>query len=194
MSQFEFVAVFISIVLGLGVAHVLLGFGETIQERRTLTLYWVHTVWAVNVLHFHLSFWWNYFTWGGLEAWDYGLFLLLIGYAVLLYLLAVIIYPRRLEPGFDFKAHLLENRVWFFGILTTLGGVDFLETLLKATAGLRPMPEGYLAYAAVLSGSAVACLLSRSTRVLAGGGLVWLGFDLYYNATALGALGDLFGW
>lgn len=46
---------FISIVLGLGVGHVLLGFGETIQERRSLKLYWAHTVWAVNVLHFHLS-------------------------------------------------------------------------------------------------------------------------------------------
>ena len=149
-------------------------------------------MWSVNVLHFHLSFWWNYFTWGGLESWDYGLFLLLIGYAVLLFLLAVIIYPRRLEPGFDFKAHLLENRVWFFGVLVTVGVVDFLETLLKASAGLRPMPEDYIVYAVVLSGSAVACLFFRSTKILAVGGLVWLGFDLYYNATALGALGDLF--
>jgi hypothetical protein len=193
MTQFEFVAVFISIVLGLGVTHLLLGFGETIQERRTLRLYWVHTVWAVNVLHFHLSFWWNYFTWGGLETWNYGLFLLLIAYTTLLFLLAVVLYPRRLEPGFDFKAHLLENRVWFFGILTSLGFIDVVETLLKAGAGLRPVPEGYLVYAAILTGSALACLLFRSTRVLAGAGLLWLGLDLYYNATALGALGDLFG-
>lgn len=183
---------FISIVLGLGVAHLLLGFGETIQERRSLKLYWVHTVWAVNVLHFHLSFWWNYFTWGRLDAWSYGLFLVLIGYTVLLYLLAVIIYPRRLEPGFDFREHLLGNRVWFFGILTLLGPVDFLETTLKASAGVRPMPDDYVVYALVLTGAALACLIWRNTRVLAAGGLVWLGVDLYYNATALGALGDLF--
>jgi hypothetical protein len=146
----------------------------------------------VNILHFHLSFWWNYFTWGQLRAWSYGLFLVLIGYAILLYLLAVIIYPRQLQPGFDFKEHLLENRVWFFGILIALGVVDFLETLLKASAGIRPMPHDYVVYALVLAGSAVACLISRNTKVLAGGGLVWLSVDLYYNATALGALGDLF--
>ncbi len=175
-------------------AHVLLGFGETIQERRTLNLYWVHTVWAVNVLHFHLSFWWNYFTWGELEAWSYGVFLLLIGYAVLLYLLAVVIYPRRLEPGFDFKAHLLENRVWFFGILTTLGVLDLFETVVNAGSGLRPVPADYFVYASIMTGTALACLLSRRTQVLAAAGLIWLGFDLYYNATALGALGDLFGW
>jgi hypothetical protein len=152
----------------------------------------VHTVWAVNVLHFHLSFWWNYFTWGELSAWNYGLFLVLIGYTILLYLLAVIIYPKQLDPGFDFKQHLLQNRVWFFGILTTLGAVDFLETMLKASAGIRPMPDDYIPYAIVLTGAAVACLVSRNTKVLAAGGLIWLGVDLYYNATALGALGDLF--
>ena len=192
MSQFEFVAVFISIVLGLGVAHILLGFGETIQERRELSLYWVHTVWAINTLHFHLSFWWNYFTWGELAEWSYGIFLVLIGYALVLFLMAVVIYPRRLPPGFDFKAHLLENRVWFFGLLTLAGLVDVTDTVLKAGAGIRPVPEGYALYGLILTGSAVLCLLSRSTKVLAGAGLVWLSFDLYYNATALGALGDLF--
>ena len=46
--------------------------------------------------------------------------------------------------------------------------------------------------ALVLTGAALACLIWRNTRVLAAGGLGWLGVDLYYNATALGALGDLF--
>ena len=181
-----------SIVLGLGIAHILVGFGETIQERGELKTYWVHTVWSVNILHYHLSLWWNYFVWGELEAWDYGLFLLLIGYAILLFLMAVVLYPRRLEPGFDFKEHLLKNRIWFFGLLTASGGVDVVETLLKSAAGIRPMPEGYVAYGIVLTGSAIACLLSRNTKVLAAGGVIWLAVDLYFNGTAVGALGDLF--
>jgi hypothetical protein len=192
LSQFEFVAVFISIVLGLGVTHLLLGFGETIQERKSLEPYWVHTVWSINVLHYHLSIWWNYFVWGELESWSYGLFLVLIGYAVLLFLMAVVLYPRRLEPGFDFKEHLLENRVWFFSLLTAAGFVDVAETWLKQAAGIRPIPEGYAVYGVVLTGSAVACLLTRNTRVMAAAAVIWLAVDLYFNGTAVGALGDLF--
>ena len=169
-----------------------MGFGETIQQRRSLGIYWVHTVWSVNVLHYHLSFWWNHFTWGEFEQWDYGVFLLLVGYAILLFLLAVIIYPRRLEPGFDFKAHLLENRVWFFGILTVCNIVDVAETLLKGSLEIRPVPNGYLVYAGVLIAISAAGLLSRNPKVLAAGGTIWLGLDLFYNATALGTLGDLF--
>ena len=169
-----------------------MGFGETIQERGSLRPYWVHTVWSINVLHYHLSLWWNYFVWGELEAWSYGLFLLLIGYAILIFLMAVVIYPRRIEPGFGFKVPFLENRVWFFGLLVTSGLVDVAETTVKAGAGVRPMPEGYAIYFVLLTGSALACLLSRNTKVLAAGGVIWLTVDLYFNATAVGALGDLF--
>jgi len=178
--------------LGLGVAHILHGFGETIQERRSLKTYWVHTVWAINVLHYHLSIWWNYFVWGEMAEWSYGLFLVLIGYAILLFLMAVVLYPREIEPGFDFRQHLMENRVWFFGLLTAAGFVDVAETLLKEAAGIRPMPEGYIPYGIVLTGSAVACLVSRNPKVLAGAGVIWLAVDLYFNGTAVGALGDLF--
>ena len=104
----------------------------------------------------------------------------------------MVIYPRRLDPGFDFKQHLLDNRLWFFALLTISSFVDVGETLLKEASGIRAVPEGYVPYAAAVIGAAVACLFSRSTKVLAAAGVLWLAMDLYFNGTAVGALGDLF--
>jgi len=192
MTQFDYVAVFISIVMGLSVTHILHGFGATIQERHEGRTWWVHAVWAVNILHYQLSVWWAFFVWNQLDEWSYGLFLFLIGYTVVLYLLAAVIYPRDLAPGFDLRAHFLENRVWFFGLLLLTAPLDVVETSLKAEAGLRPMPDGYFVYVGILTSVVLVCLVRRDPRVLAVGGTIWLAIDLYYNATALGALGGLF--
>ena len=50
------------------------------------------------------------------------------------------------------------------------------------------------AFAYLVAGSRTGSpVLTIAGGVIGAPVLVWLGFDLYYNATALGALGDLFG-
>ena len=52
MTLFEYLGILISVVMGLGITHLLIGVSKTIHLRRTLRIYWVHSVWSVNLLFF----------------------------------------------------------------------------------------------------------------------------------------------
>ena len=58
MSLFEFVLVMVSIVLGLGVTHVLQGISLVVRHRRTMPVDWVPLIWAATLFLLVNSNWW----------------------------------------------------------------------------------------------------------------------------------------
>jgi hypothetical protein len=148
MSVFEFLGVLLSVIVGLGVTHLLAGLSKTIHHRNTVRISWIHTLWTFNVLIYIVIIWWGMFWWSGLEDWSFFNFLLLILYAIVLFLAASLLYPWDLPHDFDFDAHFFETRPWFFAVLTVGWAIDIPETALKSVDGLRDLPEAYLALAA----------------------------------------------
>ena len=53
--MFDYLAVLISVVLGLAVTHVLTGISGAINRRHHVRLEWVQLFWAVNVLAYVLA-------------------------------------------------------------------------------------------------------------------------------------------
>lgn len=147
MSLFEYLGVLISVVMGLGITHLLIGVSKTIHQRSTVRLYWVHSVWTVNILIFIVVIWWGMFWWSGLVQWTFYQFLFVILYAIVLFLLASVLYPWRFPSDFDLQEHYFGNRRWFFGILVLAWCIDIPETVLKAETGLRELPQSYLLFA-----------------------------------------------
>ena len=49
MSEFEFISVLISMVVGLGVTHVLRGFAQVVHERKQAPVDGIHMVWTAVV-------------------------------------------------------------------------------------------------------------------------------------------------
>ena len=50
MGVFEYLGVLLSVIMGLGVTHILAGLSKVIHHRKTFKSYWVHTLWCINVL------------------------------------------------------------------------------------------------------------------------------------------------
>ena len=147
MGVFEYLGVILSVIMGLGVTHILAGISKTIHQRKTIQLYWVQALWSLNVLIFILSIWWGMFWWSSQHEWLYLQFLLLIAYAILLFLAASLIFPWDVPEGFDFEQHFYETRPRFFAVLTLAWCIDIPETLAKSSSELRALPDGYLAFA-----------------------------------------------
>ena len=146
MDVFEYLGVIISVIMGLGVTHILAGISKTIHQRTTVKLYWVQMLWALNVLVFIVTIWWGMFWWSGQQEWAYFQFLLLILYAILLFLAASLIFPWDVPEGFDFEQHFDATRPWFFSVLIAAWCIDIPETMLKSTIELRGLPTGYLGF------------------------------------------------
>lgn len=145
MSVFEYLGVLLSVIMGLGVTHILVGLAKTIHTRKTITLFWVHSMWAVNVLIYIVIIWWGMFWWSSQQDWSFYQFVLLILYAIALFFAASLLFPWDFPDDFNFEAHFFETRPWFFSVLAAAWLIDIPETVLKSTGGLRDLPQAYVA-------------------------------------------------
>ncbi len=145
MTLFEYLSVFLSVIMGLGVTHILAGLSKTIHYRRTLGLSWVHTLWAINILIYIVIIWWGMFWWSKQSSWSFFEFLLLLSYAITLFLAASLLFPWDMPRDFDFRVHFEETRAWFFGVFFFAWCLDIPETVLKAEEGVRALPQVYIA-------------------------------------------------
>ena len=189
MSVFEYLGVLISVVMGLGVTHVLIGISKTIHHRDTVRVYWVHLWWAVNVLFYVIAVWWGMFWWSTLGEWTFFQFLFVIAYAIILFLLASLLFPWDMDDDFDFERHFYDNRRWFFGILFLAWCIDIPETILKAEGGLRALPAAYTAWVTALLVLAAYAAWTDSKRYHSFYAVFWLVWVLgYLSLTTLNVI------
>jgi hypothetical protein len=132
VTTFEYIAVLVSIVVGLGITHLLGGVGRLIGNPGRPKIYWVHIVWSFYLFVYLVAFWWWEFRLSTVEEWRIELYLFLVLYAVLMYLLCVIVFPMELPSDFDEYFYL--KRGWFFGIWILIYLVDMVDTLSKGGA------------------------------------------------------------
>ena len=150
MGVFEYLGVLLSVIMGLGVTHLLGGLSKTIHHRTTVKLYWVHTLWALNILIYIVIIWWGMFWWSNQQEWSFFQFLLLTLYAIVLFFAASLLFPWDLSENFDFERHFFETRPWFFSIHAVAWCIDIPETIFKSDGGLRDLPDAYIVLIAPL--------------------------------------------
>jgi hypothetical protein len=136
MSQFEYVMVLVSIIVGLGIAHILLGIGGIIdrlsRKETPLELSLAHATWLGFCFAWLVMFWWWEFRFfSTVSDWTMGLYLFLIGYAVTLFLLQAVLVPRTWDGVVSLKTYFLERRAWFYGLLLCATMVDMFDSYLK---------------------------------------------------------------
>lgn len=103
----DYFGVLISVILGLALTHVLRGLGRIIQMRHEVRSYWVHIVWAINVVIYVLAIWWSMYYWKGLEDWNFEWFFFIAGYAIAVFMWAYMLFPAEFPAGVDFNAFFL---------------------------------------------------------------------------------------
>lgn len=131
MDAFPYVSGLTSVILALGLARLLLGFGRLFERRHQMRLYWVHLLWAGNVFLYITLQWWILFLWQGQQNWSFFLFVFLLATPTVLFLLSVVLFHDPMKENTDFKQHYYENRTWFFGLAALIPPLDLVDTSLK---------------------------------------------------------------
>jgi hypothetical protein len=158
MRQFEYVMVLLSIVLGLGITHLLLGVGNLISRISghgpSVRIDWIHLLWVFFIFWWLIGFWWWEFSWSAIENWGLALYLFLVLYTICLFLLCVVLFPPRTDDVADFGAYFMRVRPWFFSLLVLLTAVDISEAFLKGSEYMSRLGAMYwgLSVAQVLIG------------------------------------------
>ncbi|NNM04275.1 MAG: hypothetical protein HKO65_04170 [Gemmatimonadetes bacterium] len=186
MDPYEYLTVFVSVVLGLAVVHLLSGVSLILDTRVREKLDWIHSLWTANVFVTTLLVWWFNFALTDVQVWTLPHFLNLVAYSVVLYLMSGLLYPVRGDEIVDFRAHFEANRPRFFSVLLAFQAVDFADAALERQAlGTSWMPLHLISIVVFGLGFLVAIRSSNRTfhGVLA---IAWLIVCLGWGAGALG--------
>lgn len=193
-GQFDYVMALVSIIVGLGITHVLSAFGSAVHRLRghgtPIQLEPVYLVWAAFVMLWMVSFWWWEFKFKDLGTqWTYGLYLFVILYAIVLYLLAVILVPKDMEGVDDSYAYFMSGRRWFFWTFLAANAVDMVDSLIKSVDwALRPT---YIVGLATFALGAVVGIRAERRSIQLGLAIVMLACQLFLTWGPLDILG---GW
>jgi len=192
MNHFEYVMVLISIIIGLGIAHILLGLGG-IVDRLTgrgdrLRLSVAHGAWLAHTFLWLVLFWWWQFRleviW---EEWTIGFYFFLVMYAVVLFLIAVILVPRTWDGVTDLGDFFLRRRAWFYSVWLLGLLLDILDSWLKGGVDyivLQTGPWTMLFWLTSIIMSVIG-LRARSMRYHATAGVTLLLLDLASSVVSL---------
>jgi hypothetical protein len=112
----EYVGIFISIIIGLAVADLLISFHRLIRVDARVKWYWLVPAIAAYMLLVVVNFWWGTFWWfAHVRSLSMGQFLPTLLSAIALFLLAAAVLPDEVpEDGLDLKAWYIRNagHIW----------------------------------------------------------------------------------
>ena len=131
MDVFLHVKVLLSMILGLGVAHLLRGVARIVQHPRKYRIYWVHLVWVLFLFLYLILFWWWEFFLEKVAQWTFPLYFFIAIYATLLYLLCSLIFPDEMDEYDGYRGYFYSRRQWIFSVMTLLFIADIIDTFIK---------------------------------------------------------------
>lgn len=163
----EYLSVLVSIVVGLGISHLLSGAGKLVVARRRVRMYTPTLVCIVLVFLAHVQFWWGNLGYGTEVENNYFAFLLFLMNPVLLYLLAVLVLPDFDTPGeLSLRDHYHENRVWFYGLISVVPVLSAIRNVAVQHSPLMTSERPYEIIFAVMGVGAVVVGSERWHRMV----------------------------
>ncbi|HEY9404858.1 MAG TPA: hypothetical protein VIQ24_19530 [Pyrinomonadaceae bacterium] len=168
MNPFDYVSVIFSVVIGLGLSHLLDGYVELVKARRVVKFYWVHSLWIALTFLGHIFLWWTMWGLRHHRDWNFFAFLLVLVAPVLLYAAAALLIPRP-ESGeaVNLRDYYYENSSLTFGVYTAFAlALLAVNTLLPGGRLLQPI-NYLLGLTCVLLGASAATKNARHHAALA---------------------------
>ena len=159
MSAFEYVSVFISIILGLAVVHLLGGISLILDQRVVARLSWVHMIWVLNMFSLITWVWWGNWQLNDVESFSPLHYVSMVLFSVVLYLMCGLLFPVKGKEVEDFHEQFELNRARFF----YLGEALLIAAALKGYVDRKVLAEPDTVERAVMF-AALALLFGIASR------------------------------
>ena len=162
MEMFEYVAVLTSIIIGLGMAQLLMGVTRLIQHPEQAKPYWVHLCWVLYMFLLSVFWWWWEFRLQAVETWTFGIYLFVVLYAFNIFLLCALLFPSNFSGYDGFKGYFYAKRHWFFGAFMLSQLVDIGDSMLKGMNYFYSLGIQYTVASLIIVVSSVAAIFTRN--------------------------------
>ena len=133
MTHFEYIAVIVSIILGLGIVRLLGSLDQVFSKDR----YWPHAVWVITIFWLHVQNWWAFWDMRTI-SFNIALYIIWIVLVSLMYLCSVALTNRKTDEV-PWKEHYYQQKNWFFGVqAATIVAAIFVSFIFFGTSFLHP--------------------------------------------------------
>ncbi|MDH3401815.1 MAG: hypothetical protein OEM03_12730 [Chromatiales bacterium] len=164
METFEYVAVLTSIIIGLGMAQLLMGVTRLIQHPEQAKPNWIHLCWVFYMFLFSIFWWWWEFRLGTIEVWTFGIYLFVILYAFLVFLLCALLFPRDFSGYDGFKDYFYAKRAWFFSVFILSQLADIADSMIKGLDYYYSLGFHYTATQLAIVAFSVTAIFTKNDR------------------------------
>lgn len=141
---FPHVRIVMGMIIGLGITRMLTGIAGFIQHPDRYRVSTLHMLWVGSILLELVLFWWWEFGLSRIANWSFGVYLFLIGYAIVLYLLAALLFPDNVAEYAGYEDFFINRRRWFFGLMAASFVLDMGDTLIKGSERWTQLSGDYL--------------------------------------------------
>jgi hypothetical protein len=137
MKPFEFLAIFVSIILGLGTSHILSSAMRLIRSRNHLRINGPTVIWMVNLFLCQIFVWWLAFNRIESAHMTFFSFLLYLMIPISVSVPGYLLVPENeyffeSQTEYDLNEDFSRNRKWFFVILSILGITGYIDSVIRA--------------------------------------------------------------
>ena len=161
MDMFNYVMVLASVIIGLGITHLLQGIAGIVQHPGRDKTYWIHLAWVAATFLRAIFWWWYEFPLSKTAQWTFSLYFFVLFYAFLIYLWCALLFPRDLAGYDGFKEYFYSRKGWFFGLGLAGIAIDVIDTLLKGIDHFRSLGP---VYPIAMASLAILFLIATRTR------------------------------
>jgi len=168
MDPFAYLSVLVSIVLGLGITQLLKGFSRWLELRKAFGAFGPTIAWATFLLLVHFQTWWSMYGLREYTNWNFMQFSMVLLQPIVLFLLAVLVFPSASSPSQNLHDHFFHQRRWFFALFLTLIVVSLLKDLTRSGSLPEPLNIGFHVAGMVAAGLGFVLENERAHR--------WIGY------------------
>jgi len=188
LTPFEYLSVLVSIIIGLGLSHLLTGAARLIQMRRRVRPYLPTYLWIAVLFVVQVQIWWAAYDARSESTWSFAGFFAFLLLPILAALVSYILIPdlEGEHTELDLRASFMENRGWFFGLLTLTVLVSLGRDLVEDG---RAALDRDAAFRSVFLVQALTGARARSDAVQLAGALLVLTLFCLYIAVLFVRLG-----
>ena len=156
MATIEYVAILVSIVLGLAMAEVLQGFAECLRHRSSVRGYWPLIV--VGALILIMAIWTLKLLWlaEDQDSWTWGELALALTPGLLIFVMARLVFPQELE-GSDLRVYYFEQSKVIWGLAALF--VAMAEVRVLTLGAAVPQADAGVAAHAMRLGAFLLCIV-----------------------------------
>ncbi len=189
MEIFEYVSVLTSIILGLGITHLLKGVAGLIQHPGREETYGTHLLWVAYMLFSSVLWWWWQFGLDTRPEWTLGIYLFVSAFALVFYLLCALLFPADMDDYDGYHDYFMSKKSWFLGLLACAYLLDLVDTALKGWEHFQSLGIDYPVQAAVIAALCLAGLRTNSRTYHAALAVLVLGSQVYQAVAYLWRVG-----